>query len=154
MSIDALYNGFKLIEQNDHDDAFFKGEISESLILKAENFLGIQFPQSYRVFLSTKGCGDFRGREFYGIVDGDFENSSVPDAIWLTWRKHMDIHLDKCLLLIAQSIEGYYALDTSKMKDGECQVVDWIPNIPTEQLEIIAPDFGTFFLNEIKEALE
>jgi antitoxin YobK len=151
MSVESLNEGFKLIENN--SKSFFKGEIEEQLILKAESFLGLKFPNSYRLFLSKKGCGSFMNKEFYGIIDDDFQNGTVPDAIWLTWDERKISNLDKRLLLIGQSNEGYYALNTSKMIEEECEVVDWIPNTDTGLLEVIATDFGSFFLDEIKEVL-
>jgi antitoxin YobK len=151
MSIASLNQGFKLIENN--SKGFFKGETEEELILKAELFLELKFPKSYRLFLTTKGCGSFMHKEFYGIIDDDFENGSVPDAIWLTWDERKHFMLDKNLLLIAQSQEGYYALDISSMHDNECRVVDWISDLEFNKLEVVAPDFGTFFLSEIMEVL-
>ncbi len=35
-------------------------------------------------YLKTFGAGNFGAQEIYGIINADFENSSVPDAIWYT----------------------------------------------------------------------
>lgn len=152
MGMEELNNAYELIKKN--EGGFFKGQIEESLIVKAENFLGIKFPKTYRFFLKQSGCGSFRSKEFYGISTNNFENSSVPNGIWLTNDERKKTNLDKDLILIGQSIEGYYALDISKMdKNGECPVVDWHAGANRNNLEVIAEDFGSYFLNEINEVV-
>ena len=151
MSVLQLEEGLKLIEGK--AGGFFKGEISDALIEKAELFLGVKFPKSYRAFLKKKGCGNFLSKEFYGISSDEFESGSVPNGIWLTNNERKSSDLDHSLILVGQSMEGYYALATSQMKDGECPVVDSIPGINPKELEVIAPDFGTFFLNQIREVI-
>jgi antitoxin YobK len=49
----------------------------------------VRFPPTYRRFLLEYGAGNVRSTEIYGVMDDDFENSSVPDAIWhnLTTRR-------------------------------------------------------------------
>ena len=51
MSTISLKEGFRIIEGE--KDSFFKAEISEEIILQAQNLLGVIFPESYRLFLST-----------------------------------------------------------------------------------------------------
>jgi hypothetical protein len=148
MGMVELREAFRIIENSSNAD--FDGEKDEALIDRAEKFLGLKFPLTYREFLRTLGCGGIKGKEFYGVIDDDFESSSVPDAIWLTDDERKSSKLDRSLVLIGQSIEGYYALDTSRMKDGECPVIDALPVGKSKEFEIIAPDFGTFFLNEIR----
>ena len=152
MGMTELNNAYELIKNN--KGGFFKGQIDENIIVKAENFLEIKFPKTYRFFLKQSGCGSFRSKEFYGISSNNFENSSVPNGIWLTHDERKNGNLDKDLILIGQSIEGYYALDTSKMdKNGECPVVDWYAGADRNNLEIIAEDFGIYFFNEINEII-
>jgi hypothetical protein len=150
MGMAELQEAFRIIENSSTAD--FDGKKDEALIDSAENFLGLKFPLTYREFLRTLGCGGIKGKEFYGVIDDDFESSSIPDAIWLTDNERKTSNLSKSLVLIGQSIEGYYALDTARMKNGECPVVDALPVGKPEEFEVIASDFGTFFLNEIRGA--
>jgi len=146
-----LEEALRLIEGN--AGGFFKGEIPEELIAKAELFLGVKFPESYKVFLRKKGCGSFLSKEFYGISSDKFENGSVPNSIWLTGDERKTSKLNHGLVLIGQSFEGYYALDTSRIKDNECPVVDALPVGNSADFETVATDFGTFFLKQVQEVL-
>lgn len=89
---------------------FFKGEISSELILKAELFLDIKFPNSYKYFIANLGCGSIKCLEFYGIVNENFTNGKVPNGIWLTYNERIVSNLPKYLLIIGQSEDGYYTL--------------------------------------------
>lgn len=130
----------------------FEGKKSDIIIEKAENKLGIVFPPSYRHFLKTLGCGGIQGIEFFGIINEDFENSGIPDAIWLTINERK-LGLPKKLILIGYTGYGtYYALDTSQPNsEGEYPVVEYSPNI---EPVIVADNYGTFLLNELKTILE
>jgi hypothetical protein len=157
MSIEALEKAFKIIDEN-IEIADFEGEKDEYLIKLAENMLGITFPESYKKFLKKLGCGDIAGEEFYGIIDDNFEKSSVPNGIWLTLKQRKSQNLPDNLLIVYGLGDGsYYALDTAKKsQNGDCPVVKWIPGLSKkgEKLDIIAVDFGEFFLKTIKEALD
>jgi antitoxin YobK len=151
MGMNEFRKAMIIVEKNDRAD--FDGPKDEKVINKAEKFLGLTFPTTYREFLKNLGCGGIGGMEFYGVIDENFENSGIPDAIWLTNDERQRSKLDSNLILIGQSIEGYYALDTTRMKDGECPVIDALPVGKRENFEVIAPDYGTFFLNEINRAI-
>lgn len=120
MSDLTLMKAFNFIDESNGD---FDGEKPQSLIEKAEKTLGLYFPRSYKAFLQKYGCGDADGVEFYGVINDDFENSSVPDAIWLTLEERKT-GLPNHLVIISSSGDGsYYALDTSKMIGHECPVI-------------------------------
>ncbi|MEC7703213.1 MAG: SMI1/KNR4 family protein [Pseudomonadota bacterium] len=148
MSIQDLEKAFELIYHNGGD---FEGEKDNTLITKAERALGVVFPPTYKKFLRTLGCGDIEGLEFYGLIKADFENSSIPDAIWLTLNERksgLPIHL-----ILIYSIEGgvYYALDTSEItENGEYPVVTYELNGNTQK---IADDYGSFLLKELQTVL-
>ncbi|GMO45602.1 MAG: hypothetical protein Ta2G_00520 [Termitinemataceae bacterium] len=148
MTNNDLLKAFDIIEKN--GTGFFKGTMPEELILKAEKYLSLKFPISFREFLKEKGNGFFRGREFYGLVDDDFESGPIPDAIWLTMNERKISSLDQSLILICESPEYYFAIDTSIVNNGESPVIELIPCLHKRDCEILAPDFGLFFLNEIK----
>lgn len=67
----------------------FVGEIDDDIIKKAEKTLGTIFPELYRAFISAFGAGNYGSQEIYGIIEGDFINSGVPDAIWLTLKEYL-----------------------------------------------------------------
>ncbi|AIS10581.1 hypothetical protein JM49_02500 [Pseudomonas chlororaphis subsp. aurantiaca] len=136
----------------------FDGEKSADLVDAAEITLGVIFPPSYREFLTSLGCGDAAGHEFYGVISPDFINSGVPDAIWLTLRERVDSKLPSRLVIVgAQGDGAYYALDCGRVTEGkECPVIIWWPGASEEKLiddaEVLAVDFGSFFLDKIKAA--
>ncbi|MDQ6597965.1 SMI1/KNR4 family protein [Bacillus salipaludis] len=88
-----------LLEQN-KEECDFVGERSELLIDKAEKELGIKFSKMYRHFLNSFGAGNFGSQEIYGVLQDDFENSSVPDAIWYTLTERKETGLPDKFLII------------------------------------------------------
>lgn len=146
MSLEDLQEALDLIDELGGD---FEGEKSTSLLNKAEGALDLTFPPSYRTFLTTLGCGDIEGLEFFGLIGEDFENSGVPDAIWLTMEERKASGLPSYFVLVYARGDGvYYALDTSRSNnDGECPVVSY--NGSGEYTEI-ANSYGEFLLSEIK----
>ena len=104
-----LKNAFQYIDENESSD--FVGPIDESVIAKAEEEIGMEFPPSYKQFLKRYGCGDVDGKEIFGIIDADFKNSSIPDAIWLTLEERKSGLNPKLLLVYAVGDGTYYAID-------------------------------------------
>lgn len=138
-----------LIKENDGD---FEGPKNECLVKKAQHALGIKFPPTYKQFLMELGCGDIEGFEFYGVINSDFENAGVPDAIWLTLSERKE-GLPEDLVIVGSSGYGtYFAIDTSRRSDtGECPVIEYMKDC---ERRFIANDFGEFLLNEINSVLE
>lgn len=92
MGMSELNQEIRLMETNSNLlDAL--GPRPEVLIEQAEAALNLRFPPSYRSFLKRYGTCAFGGSEYYGIVDDDFVNSSIPNGIWLTLveRKSSDL---------------------------------------------------------------
>jgi hypothetical protein len=145
MSIQDLERAFELIELMGDGDV--EGKKETALVEKAEKCLGLSFPNSYKIFLETLGYCGIKGLEFYGIFGDDFENSGVPDAIWLT-LKNRKTGLPHSFVIVSSLGNGtYYALDTSQLNaDGECPVVTYEIN---GRIEKIADDFGEFLLSEL-----
>lgn len=152
MSMSDLLKAFDLIEQNE-SESDFDGEKPESLLRKAEEALGVTLPATYRLFLSRQGCGSIAGEEFYGVITADFENSSVPDAIWLTLNERKSSQLPRGLVLIGATGDGgYYAIDRSQVAaDGESPIVEWWAGPRTAKK--VANDFGEFLLRRIRAAI-
>jgi len=60
------------------------GPKSDTLIDRAEAFLNVHFPPSYREFLRRWGALGFGPEEIYGITGDNFETGAVPNGIWFT----------------------------------------------------------------------
>src|SRR5688500_10820574 len=101
------------------------GAQPESLVAKAEAALDVAFPPSYRLFLREMGCGDINGLEVLGLIDDNFKNSGIPDAVWLTLNERRAIGLDAAYMLIGAGGDGtFIALDLRRLDDnGEAEVV-------------------------------
>jgi hypothetical protein len=153
-----MKQAFQLLKINNWIIRSCKGCIDYALIKSAENHLGVLFPKSYKEFLSQYGFISLGGCEIFGIIDSDFINSEVPDAVWLAMDNRKNFNFPKYLIPIYDVGEGTtYCLDTSQMnEEGECPVVAWPLGGygQTPVLEIVAKDFGEFFLNKVKEQIE
>lgn len=157
MSSADVFNGVDLAIKNGfHVD--LEGEKPDSLVSAAEKTLGLNFPPSYKSFLLSFGCGDVAGQEFYGVIKHDFLNSGVPDAIWLTLRERADSKLPFQFIIVGSQGNGaYYVIDCGRVSEShECPVVTWWPGLSGESYpdnaEIIAEDFGSFFLHMVEAA--
>ncbi len=62
------------------DRARFVGPRGPGLVLAAEEALGVTLPPTYRRFVTELGAGSVGGREFYGAIDENFVDSSIPTA--------------------------------------------------------------------------
>ena len=137
---------------------FYVGPRDVGLIVAAQDALGIQFPPSYRMFLEQLGAGSIRGREVYGIVDGDFRDSSIPDGIWLTLREREDSGLPQNLVIVYSTGDGdYVAIDTSRHgSEMESPLVLWRPGVSSsrDDLEEVSSNFGTFLLQLVREVTD
>ena len=107
--------------------------------------LGINFPESYKYFLESLGCGDIYGQEFYEIIKEDFINSSIPDAIWITLKMREESGLPNYLVIVYFGGDrDYYAIDCQDL--NEAPVICWMPGGSTKDGSYtkVAKDFGFF----------
>lgn len=134
---------------DEHEDVCDVGTpASEELINKAERFLQVTFPQDYRDFLSRWGTLGIGPLEYYGIIGDDFESSSAPDAIWYTNRKRQTAGLPHELIVLNDSGDSLYCLDTSD--PTRSPVVVW--DIVSRQVaEIRAEGLFDYILAEANE---
>lgn len=153
MGMKELDRALELIEEDGSGD--FEGPKSPELVITAEKRLGLLFPPTYKKFLLEMGCGDIAGLEIYGLINGDFDDSSIPDTVWVTMDERKSCRLPSGLVLVAAGDDGcYYALDIAEAgKDGECPVVKW-DSVQARITETISPDFGSFLLEEMESVLE
>lgn len=154
MSVET-YQKAKQIIQTDEDRADFIGGRTNELIKLAEEELGVKFTGLYLDYLRTFGAGNFGAQEVYGIIHDNFENSSVPDAIWYTLTERKEINLPNNLLVIFDTgSDELFCLDFNQLDEkGEPKVVSFVPGIELESqsYEIIANDFGDFLLDLVMQ---
>ncbi|OCG35163.1 hypothetical protein A9G29_02425 [Gilliamella sp. Fer2-1] len=154
MSVQDVIDTINVIERNS-ENADFLGHKDPNLVIAAEKSLNITFPNSYRYFLTELGAGGIYGQEFYGVINNDFINSGIPDAIWLTLKERKESNLPEYLVLIYFGGDGdYYAIDCRDPNNAP--IVYWEPGASQEndKLHKIADDFGAFFKETILNAKE
>ncbi|WP_084187251.1 SMI1/KNR4 family protein [Andreprevotia chitinilytica] len=128
------------------------GEKPLSLIDEAQRYLGVVFPPSYVEFLMRWGTLDFGPNEYYGVIDQDFDNSGVPDAVWFTMTERVGRGFPPHLIVV-RNIDGdeYHCLDTTNYDaDGECPVVVW--DCPSHGVSRKKADrFSQYLLQDLKD---
>jgi len=157
MSWSNYEKAINLMKQN-KDECDFVGERSEILVEKAETTLGIRFSKTYRHFVKNYGAGNFGSQEVYGVTHGDFDNASVPNAIWytLTERKETDLP-DNYLVIYDTGMGDVFCLDFNKLnEENEPAVVAIYLGVAwsEQSFEIIADDFGDFLLEIFQDEIE
>lgn len=142
----------------DHlDEADFEPQ-PEERVERAERRLGIRFPPTYRRFLLELGAGGVGSEEIYGLINDDFDESRPPQAVGLTLGLRREGQISDDLVVVYNLGQGsYYALDTGRPRpDGEAPVVGLTPGLSGagNELEVIASDFGSFFLETVRADLD
>jgi hypothetical protein len=128
-------------------------------VRKAEEALELTFPPSYREFTLTFGAGNFGGTEIYGVVRGDFPSDSVPNGVWLTLKYREAYGLPEPFILICEDdIGSYFAIDTRLVDEQGESPIAILPvgideSTSEEELEVDAPDFGSFLLKMVREEI-
>lgn len=150
-SMEDYERAIALIAQADAGD--FEGPKTELLIAQVEAVLGLQFPPTYRRFLRDVGCGNIAGVEVYGLINENFDDSSVPNGIWLTLELRRAIGLDPTYVLIGDGGDGtLHAIDTGKADaSGECPVVRL--SVDGCFCESLATNFGEYLLDALTAVL-
>lgn len=151
MSIQKYKKARELINNAGGGD--FEGAKPESLVVEAESALGLVFPPSYRSFILEMGCGAINGLEVFGLINNNFETSTVPNAIWLTLNERRGIGLHPSYVLIGEGGDGtFYALDTKQLdSEGEALVIQLSPD--GKQSEKISDSFGSYFFEAVRNAI-
>lgn len=147
MSMTDYEQAMALIQTKGGGD--FIGQRPEEWVAEAERKLGITFPPTYRRFLRELGCGGFRSEEFYGIVDADLLLGPVPNGIWLTLDERQCTQLGPSYFIVQSGGDGnWYAIDTAQRNsEGESPVL--LLDVNCHPYEVVAEDFGRFFLDRI-----
>jgi hypothetical protein len=164
MSMKDLYKAFELVENNfENEEKVFSGPQSHALIKKAEAALHTSFPKTYKIFLEKYGCGGVGSLEIYGLIkDEEFEeekifSSGIPNAVWTTLKYQKEYGYPTHLITIASLGNGdEYCIDTQQVDgNGENPIVVY-PILKPEsgqKLEIVAEDFGKFFLDMVQNQI-
>lgn len=155
---EKTYQKAKKIILKNKDIADFDGKKPNEYIEKAESMLDLKFSGSYLDFLQTFGAGNFGSEEVFGIIDDDFENSSVPDAIWYTLTLRKSVNLPSNYLVIYDTGSGdVFCLDFGNQdKKSEPRVIALDPGyaLENQSIELIADDFGDFLLELVEAELD
>ena len=131
-------------------EADFCGSKPADLIRRAEAAVGIRFPPTYRRFLSEYGAGSFGGTEIYGVLDDDFVNARIPNAISYNLTLRREGYGEGLFVFYAVGDGGHFCLDTTRIAaDGEMRVV----GVYGGGREDVASDFGSAFLMLVQEEL-
>lgn len=142
MSIEDYVRAKELIAQAGGGD--FEGAKPEILVAKAEAALGVRFPPSYRRFLLELGCGHIEGVEVFGLIDDNFEASSIPNGVWLTLSERRAMGLNTAYVIVGESGDGaYYALDTSALDASRENPVVKL-SMSGAREEKVADSFGSY----------
>jgi hypothetical protein len=138
----------------DHADATDFSSQPEDRVVRAEQRLGLRFPPTYRRFLLDLGAGGVGSEEIYGLINDDFDDPRPPQAVGLTLALRRDGEISDDLVVIYNLGQGsYYALDTGRAAaDGEAPVIGFTPGLTqaSDEAEVVAPDFGSFFLEMVR----
>lgn len=154
-----LKKAFELIKSN-----FSKAEISgckpvdKYLIEAAEKLLGVVLPSSYRKFIEDFGFGGVGSLLVSGIRCSSAEELESTGFVWGVLNDRQNFQYPPYIITVDddRGDGSAYALDLSQMNmENECPVVIWPLNgyKTTPVLEVVAPDFGTWFLNKTEEQI-
>ncbi|MCH5196044.1 MAG: SMI1/KNR4 family protein [Oscillospiraceae bacterium] len=133
----------KAKEIMDMDATEFIGGVSEGEIENAMKTLSVTFPESFKAFLTDFGGGDAGGEIIFGITNNE------EDDVVITTQMERSQGLPKNLVIIGFWNDTLVCLDTGKMSNGECPVVE--VNDDYSETEVIADTFGKFLFEYLGE---
>jgi hypothetical protein len=148
-ALDSFRQAAMLVRRHSQQ-AKFSGPASAESIRIAETLLNVSFPVSYRAFLQEFGAGSFCGGEFYGVLDGEVPGSTVPCAVWATLADRQHSAFPETFVTLMTTTWGpLVCFDLARVRGDEPPIVFWNPDIsPGESLDVVAANFGDFFLQE------
>ena len=131
--------------------------VSDEIIKKAEEELGIAFSRELYEYLREYGYMEFSGCEFYGITTEDFSEIYCGSIIEATISDRKEYGLPLKWIPILFLDDGYTAyLDYDNLNsEGEPRVIEgiYMGNNYYEMTAILAEDFGDYILQIAKEEL-
>src|SRR5690348_1368623 len=145
MGVEEMRRGLELAQSAEYAD--FGPPASAEMIADAEQYLGIRFPPSYREFLAAAGCGSFAGRELYGVTPDGTGASAIPSVTFATADARRHGLPSRFVVIEDPGMEEEYVIDTGEVRgDGEGPLKVWTLGSDPANLEVVAPDFGTYLL--------
>lgn len=120
--------------------------VSDEWIAKAESFLGIPLPQSYKWWLKNYSGGEIGGEEIYSIYEQDFETVVGGDIVYMHKLNQKNKFYKPNQLVICESdTDGafYFNVD-EKDSNGEYPVYSAITD------NVYAKDFLSFLEKRIR----
>lgn len=153
MSMADLQEAMRIVAANP-GRGFFAGPRDAELVAAAERALGGRFPPTYREFVIRLGAGNFGGFEIYGVINDEFEVSSVPNGVWLTLNERRESDLPDEFAIVGSTGDGdYYCVDVRNGEESPVSVYQ--PGLPPDQQrgELAAQDFGKFLLEGVRAEL-
>lgn len=97
----------------------FTGSVSEIRIKQIEDMLGVVLPESYKWFIREYGHGGIGGIEIFGV-----SKAEIPSCVKAT-QNYRQYDLPQKFVVIENCDEWLHCLDTDKITNGDCPVVDW-----------------------------
>ncbi len=135
---------------------------SEENIKSAEGAIELKFPETYKLFLKQFGSLDISSQSIFGLTNNNDFSQYLYENIVCNVKEirqdDSDPRFPHYLIPIHALGNGELScLDTSQMNDqGECPVVAWYfgATLPNGKFEVLAEDFGAFFLEKVIWGLE
>jgi SUKH superfamily protein len=133
----------------------FAGRRPDALVGAAEERLAVRFPATYRRFVLEFGAGNFGGAEIYGVTGENFDSGSVPNGVWYTLTERAAGLPADLTVVYGDGMGNLGCIRCPNEPGNEAQVILYEPGVPSDQQrqELLAPDFGLFFLALIKGEL-
>ncbi|MED1804117.1 type VII secretion system immunity protein YobK [Bacillus subtilis] len=139
-----IYSKVENIINENKQNAIFTEGASHENIGRIEENLQCDLPNSYKWFLEKYGAGGLFGVLVLGY---NFDHASVVNRT-NEYKEHYGLTDG---LVVIEDVDYFaYCLDTNKMKDGECPVVEWDRVVGYQ--DTVAESFIEFFYNKIQEA--
>ena len=147
MSISGMFSRIGSLVENQRGHGATDREIAD-----AERTLGIQFPTSYKAFLSRFGWAEIYNDTLYGLgPDVPQEYALARNAF--SERYEAQPFIPQHLVPIMNDGAGNnFCLDTSRLDNGECPVVFWdhehedgADQLPNQ----ISPSFDQWIIDRI-----
>ncbi|CAO5682423.1 MAG: hypothetical protein HEEMFOPI_01667 [Holosporales bacterium] len=157
MSTNDLYNAFRELDY--HNIVYdISGKKSYNTIDEVEKIINYKLPATYKIFLIEKGNFFMLGFLTYGIISNEIEKVVDSGLLYAILEDRKAFNIPENILYLEEIGDGsYYALDLSQMnEEQECPVVIWPVGgyEETPELEIVAPDFGTWFYDQVMQQIE
>lgn len=149
MSMADLQEALRIVAANPSRGSF-AGPRDSALVVSAERALGGRLPPTYREFVTKLGAGNFGAFEIYGVINDEFEDSVVPNGVWLTLSERHENGFPNELMIIGSTGDGnYYCIELGE--GDESPVTIYQLGLPADRQlrERVAHDFGEFLLEGI-----